>query len=490
MATVSNDRIPTNLPILDSKNYDKWAKQMRVLFGYQEVLEIIVNGVTQLGAEATDIQRDTHEKEKKKDYKALFLIHSCVDNDNFEKVGDCESAKQAWEILEKAYVGAVKAKVVRLQTYKRQFKLTQMENKETINDYITRITRLVNQIKSCGEMILEQNVVSKVLRTLTPRFDNIVVAIEESKDLTTLSKDELQSSLEAHEKRMDERGADKAKAEIALQARFNEKNKRSKGKFAHSTSKKGESSSKDSGHSNSFKKRDVSKVQCYKCRKFGHFANLCRGKSNENHNNEAKVAREEVDDEDTLLVMITEGSYGITDVPGSSCSSDSLRDNSCTVPENSEKMHSDRNALVTVRDGVQGRDEWYLDSGCSTHMTGRKDWFVQINQAAKSKVKFTDDTILSVEGVGDVLIGKRNGGHSRIKDVLYIPGIKCNLLSIGQLLERGYKIRFEDKILRVLDSNGVLILKAPMAANRTFKVKLKVMEHRCLATAASRDEWL
>ena len=31
---------------------------------------------------------------------------------------------------------------------------------------------------------------------------------------------------------MDERGADKVKAEIALQARFNEKNKRSKGKFA------------------------------------------------------------------------------------------------------------------------------------------------------------------------------------------------------------------------------------------------------------------
>ncbi|XP_050918413.1 uncharacterized protein LOC127135821 [Lathyrus oleraceus] len=458
MATVSNDRIPTNLPILDSKNYDKWAKQMRVLFGYQEVLEIVVNGVTQLGAEATDIQRATHKEEKKKDYKTLFLIHSCVDNDNFEKVGDCESAKQAWEILEKAYDGAVKAKVVRLQTYKRQFELTQMEDKETINDYITCITRLVNQIKSCGETILEQNVVLKVWCSLTPRFDNIVVAIEESKDLTTLSKDELQISLEAHEQRMDERGADKSKAEIALQARFNEKNKRSKGICGE--------------------------------RKFGHFANSCRGKLNENHNNEAKVAREEVDDEDTLLVIITEGSYNITDVPGSNYCSDSLRDSSCTIPENSEKMHSDRNALVTVRDGVQGRDEWYLDSGCSTHMTGRKDWFVKINQAAKSKVKFADDTILSAEGVGDVLIGKRNDGHSRIKDVLYIPGIECNLLSIDQLLERGYKIRLEDKILCVLDSNGVLILKVPMAANRTFKVELKVIEHRCLATTASRDEWL
>ena len=117
--SVSNDKIPTNLPILDSKNYDKWAKQMKVLFGYQDVLEVIKDGVTSLVEGATDAQKATFKEEKKKDYKALFLIHSCVDGDNFEKVGDCDSAKQAWEILEKAYAGAAKAKVVRLQTHKR-----------------------------------------------------------------------------------------------------------------------------------------------------------------------------------------------------------------------------------------------------------------------------------------------------------------------------------------------------------------------------------
>ena len=91
----------------------------------------------------------------KKDYKALFLIHSCVDSDNFEKVGDCDSAKIAWGIFEKAYAGAGKAKVVRLQTHKRQFELLQMEDKETINDYVTRVTRLGNQMKSCGEAVPE-----------------------------------------------------------------------------------------------------------------------------------------------------------------------------------------------------------------------------------------------------------------------------------------------------------------------------------------------
>lgn len=46
----------------------------------------------------------------------------------------------------------------------------------------------------------------------------------------------------------------------------------------------------------------------------------------------------------------------------------------------------------------------------------------------------------------------------------------------------------ENKGLRVLDAKGVLVLKASMASNRIFKVELKVIEHRCLATGESREE--
>ncbi|XP_073221582.1 uncharacterized protein [Cicer arietinum] len=399
---------------------------MKVLFGYQDVLDMITDGITPLGKEATTAQEAKFKEDKKKDYKALFLIHSCVDSDNFEKVGDCDSAKTAWGILEKAYAGADKAKVVRLQTHKRQFELLQMEDKETINDYVTHVTRLGNQMKLCGEVVSEQNFVSKVLCSLTPTFDNIVVAIEESKDLKTMTKDELQSSLEAHEQRMDERGNDKAKAEVALQARFNEKNKKSKGKWP-SRGKK-------------------------------NFQNFDGKESQNSRKGEGSSKGEGQDNYKPF-------------------------DKSTKNAEKSAITHSEKSAMVTVRDGAQWRNEWYLDSGCSTYMTGRKDWFVKINQATRSRVKFTDDTTLAADGVDDVLIMRRDGGHSLIKDVMYIPGIKCNILSIGQLLERNYMIWMENKVLRVLDQNGVLILKAPMAANRTFKIELEIMEHRCLATA-------
>ncbi|XP_073225532.1 uncharacterized protein [Cicer arietinum] len=335
---VSNDKIPTNLLILDSKNYDKWHKQMKVLFGYQDVLDMITNGITPIGKEATAAQQAKFKEDKKKDYKALFLIHSCVDSDNFEKVGNCDSAKTAWGILEKAYAGADKAKVVRLQTHKRQFELLQMEDKETINDYVTRVTRLGNQMKSCGEAVSEQNFVSKVLRSLTPRFDNIVVAIEESKDLKTMTKDELQSSLEAHEQRMDERGNDKAKTEVALQAQSQ-------------NSRKGEGSSKGGGQDN-YKPFDKSTKKCYNCQKLGHFARECRAKPKENYADEAKVARQDVDYDNTVLVMITEENYGIKEVLDSNCDKRKLLDINYYSAEKSAITNSEKSAMVTVRDGV------------------------------------------------------------------------------------------------------------------------------------------
>ncbi|XP_058750744.1 uncharacterized protein LOC131623737 [Vicia villosa] len=93
------------------------------------------------------------------------------------------------------------------------------------------ITQLVNPLKACGETITEQYFIMRILGSLAPRFNNVVGAIEESKDLARMSKEELQSSLEAHEQRIEERNSAKAKAEITLQTRFNEKDKKSKGKL-------------------------------------------------------------------------------------------------------------------------------------------------------------------------------------------------------------------------------------------------------------------
>jgi hypothetical protein len=143
------------LPILDSSNWDRWNKQMKVIFGFQEVQDVVENGVTPLPDNATEAQRTEHRALKKKDFKAMFFINQCVDLVNFQKVENATSAKECWEILEKGHAGNEKLKQVRLQTLKRQFELLQMESNEKVSDYFNWITQVSNVMKACGDIVTD-----------------------------------------------------------------------------------------------------------------------------------------------------------------------------------------------------------------------------------------------------------------------------------------------------------------------------------------------
>ena len=77
-----------------------------------------------------------------------------------------------------------------------------MNDKKGIQVYLSRVASVVNQMRSYGEIISNTTVVSKVLRILTRNYNHMVAAIEESKDLSTYSFDELMCSLLAHKVRI------------------------------------------------------------------------------------------------------------------------------------------------------------------------------------------------------------------------------------------------------------------------------------------------
>ena len=77
--------------------------------------------------------------------------------------------------------------------------LVHMKDGETISDYFSQLLVIVNCLKSDGESIEDVCVVAKILRFLANKFEHVVVAIEESKDMETLSIEELMGFLEVHE---------------------------------------------------------------------------------------------------------------------------------------------------------------------------------------------------------------------------------------------------------------------------------------------------
>lgn len=68
--------------------------------------------------------------------------------------------------------------------------------------YLTCASETVNQIRSMGDTIEVKKVVLKVSWSLLKKYDYIVAAIEESKDLSMYSFSELVSSLQVHEERI------------------------------------------------------------------------------------------------------------------------------------------------------------------------------------------------------------------------------------------------------------------------------------------------
>jgi predicted aspartyl protease len=94
---------------------------------------------------------------------------------------------------------------------------------------------------------------------------------------------------------------------------------------------------------------------------------------------------------------------------------------------------------------------WLIDSGCTSHMTYDKELFKRLDRTAISKVRIGNGAYLTVKGKRTVAI-KDNTSLKLISDVLYVPEINQNLLSVGQLLEKGYKVLFEDKFYLINDA--------------------------------------
>ena len=98
-------------------------------------------------------------------------------------------------------------------------------------------------------------------------------------------------------------------------------------------------------------------------------------------------------------------------------------------------------------------ETWLIGSGCTNHMSYYQGLFKELEKTVTSKVRIGNGAYLVVKGKGTVAI-EGHTGLKLISNVLYVPEINQNLLSVGQLLEKGYKMLFEDNHYMIVDAQG------------------------------------
>ena len=86
---------------------------------------------------------------------------------------------------------------------------------------------------------------------------------------------------------------------------------------------------------------------------------------------------------------------------------------------------------------------WFVDSGASFHMTGCKAFFTRLQEGGVNLViELRDDRRYKAQGVGIVSFQRESGKPLWSADVLYVSGLKKNLILVSTLEDKGNEVSF------------------------------------------------
>jgi len=155
---------------------------------------------------------------------------------------------------------------------------------------------------------------------------------------------------------------------------------------------------------------------------------------------------------------------------------------------NEVKVHPE---LHFTGDGESCGDIWYLDNGASNHMTGDLHKFRDIDTTVSDKVRFGDGSAVEIQGKGSTLFQGISGDQWILFDVYYIPKLRSNLVSLGQLTEIGHRVVMDDDLIEVSEKNPErMIMRVQRTLNRLYKIELKPVEPVSFLSSIGDDSWL
>ncbi|GJW77559.1 retrovirus-related pol polyprotein from transposon TNT 1-94 [Tanacetum coccineum] len=103
---------------------------------------------------------------------------------------------------------------------------------------------------------------------------------------------------------------------------------------------------------------------------------------------------------------------------------------------------------------------WYLDSGCSRHMTGDRARLINFVEKFIGTVRFGNDEYAAIIGYGDYKLG-----DTIISRVYYVEGLKHNLFSVGQFCDGGLEVAFRQHSCHIRNYDMVDLLKGSRTTN-------------------------
>ncbi|GJR16213.1 hypothetical protein Tco_0798865 [Tanacetum coccineum] len=131
---------------------------------------------------------------------------------------------------------------------------------------------------------------------------------------------------------------------------------------------------------------------------------------------------------------------------------------------------------------------WYLESGCSKHITGQRYQLINFINKFMGTIRFGNDQIAKIMGYGDYQLG-----NVTISRVYYGEGLGHNLFSVGQFSDSDLKVAFRKHTCFVQNLEGADLLSRSRDTNLytiSLDDMLKSSLIYLLSKASKTKSWL
>ncbi|XP_075077269.1 uncharacterized protein LOC142164005 [Nicotiana tabacum] len=142
---------------------------------------------------------DVDSKAIEKHFRAKKILVCGISPDEYNRISFCQTAKEIWEALQIAHEGKTQVKQSKIDMLTTEYELFRIKDDESIQDIHTRFTSIINELHSLGEIIPRNKLVRIILSVLPGSWESKVNTIIEAKDLQKLTIDKLIGNMKTYE---------------------------------------------------------------------------------------------------------------------------------------------------------------------------------------------------------------------------------------------------------------------------------------------------